>query len=138
MMLPMTSSAVSKSSLHVSRHAIARYQQRVDPAASDTEARIALTRFVMTGRHRPTPRWWMRDQVYAGAGVTFCYCATRPDMCAIIVDCTVVTVVSRGMYAASERPTHLRSVSRGRPATASERARWHWDRQITADLLDIA
>jgi hypothetical protein len=134
----MTSStAPSKPSLYISRHAIERYQQRVDPAASDAEARIALTGFVMTGRHRPTPRWWMRDHVRAGAGATFCYCATRPDACAIIVDYTVVTVVSRQMFA-SKRPTHLRSVSTGRPATASERARWRWDHQIPAELLEAA
>jgi hypothetical protein len=137
--MPMTSStSSSKPSLHISRHAIERYQQRVDPAVSDAEARIALTRFVMTGRHRPTPRWWMRDHVRAGAGVTFCYCANRADACAIIVDYTVVTVVSRQMFAASKRPTHLRPVSTCRPATASERARWRWDHQIPADLLDAA
>jgi hypothetical protein len=132
------SAAPSKPPLRLSRHAIERYRQRVDPAASDAAARVALIAFVMTGRHRPTPRWWMRDHVSAGAGVTFCYCATRPDACAIIAGSTVVTVVSRDMYAERERPTHLRSVSPGRPATASERARWRWNHQITPELLDAA
>src|SRR5262245_34020538 len=121
----------------ISLHAVERYQQRVDPAASRVEARLALTRFVALGRHRPMPRWWMRDYVRRGPGVTFCYFAERPDVWAIITEHTVVTVVSRSMFRTARRHSHIRPVEETRPSTtAVERARWRWDGQV--DELDEA
>src|SRR4051812_32555160 len=96
--------------LRISRHATERYQQRVDTGASDAEARLALASFVSTGRCRPTPRRWMRDYVRSGAGVRFCYCASRPEACAVIVEGTVVTVLCRAMFSSARRPYHLHSV----------------------------
>jgi hypothetical protein len=104
------------------------------------EARLALTRFVALGRHRPTPRWWMRDSVRCTPGVSFCYYAGQPEACAIVVDSTVVTVVTRSMFAAPSvaRRRQLRVVQVDRRPAAEDRARWRWNRELPERGLEAA
>jgi hypothetical protein len=134
----MTTTRTTTAALRISQHAVERYQQRVDTGASVAEARLALAHFVSAGRCRPTPRWWMRDHVRSGASVRFCYCASRSDACAVIVDGTVLTVLSRAMFAGTRRPTHIRAVPARLPPTAAERARWRWDGHTHDDLDEAA
>src|SRR4051812_22982136 len=51
-----------KSARHITIHAIERYQQRVCPAVSNQEARLAVLRLALSSRRRATPRAWMRDR----------------------------------------------------------------------------
>lgn len=112
----------------VSTHAIERYRERVDPAASPNEARVALHRFLCLGRNRPRPRHWMRGQRPA-PGLSFVYWSGCPDACLLVKEGAVVTVKTRGLFRTEPRPDHIRSVPRPQ---AKERP-WRWD-----DSLDQA
>ena len=121
---------------HISRHAIERYQQRVDPSASYLEAQLALTRFVTLGRHRPVPRWWMRGHVRTDPGVRFCYLSASPHLCAVLVEGVVVTVLTKSMFAASRRVSdHIRPAERvhRQPVNAADRARWRWNGETDSE-----
>jgi len=110
----------------LSAHAIERYRQRVDPAASRQEARAALDRIVSLGHRRSRPRHWMRGERIA-PGLRFVYWAGRPEVCLLLLDDVVVTVKTRELFRAE--PRHLRPLPRPR----REEARWRWD-----GLLDEA
>ena len=78
----------------LTRHAVERYRERVDPHASDPEAEAVLADLAARGRVRPTPRHWMRHTTKR-AGSRYLYCADRHDVCLVIVGDAVVTVHSR-------------------------------------------
>lgn len=122
----MNGHTTSLNAAAVALHAAERWMQRVDRGASLREANFALRRFVSLGRARPNPRHWMRGQVRQEPGTVFVYNAERPDVCAILIDGVVVTVLTRGLF--SQRPRHLAAApSLPRPASAAERARWRWN-----------
>lgn len=78
--------------LRISRHAVDRYRQRVaevDPA----EAVRRLNDLAQNSTHRPTPRHW--TDVEPGPGVLFLYPHADSDVCLIVKNDTVVTVLSR-------------------------------------------
>jgi hypothetical protein len=84
--------------LVVSSHAIARYQQRVRPAATRLEALAEIREIASKARVRSRPRWWTR---VAGErpGCRYLYCASRPDVCLVVRNGVVVTVFSRQVCA---------------------------------------
>jgi hypothetical protein len=115
-------------SLALSNHAVARYRERVAPSASMLEARLALARFVALGRVRATPRHWMREDVDPTPGIRFVYWSGRPDVCAIVRDNVVVTVVTRLLCRGVTSRSHLRLVPDRPPDLRPvESARWRWD-----------
>src|SRR4051794_33451574 len=81
--------------LRISRHAIERYQQRVEPGSSLLAARLRLGQMVALGRTRATPRHWMRGQVSLTPGLRFLYWAQRPNLCALVMNDVVITVLTR-------------------------------------------
>jgi hypothetical protein len=107
--------------VRVSAHACVRWCERVDPAASDREAWLALHDLVARGRHRPTPRHWTvaRPQ----PGLVFVYLAERPDVCALVCDGAVVTVLTRTLcrMTDSEEERVLRWPTRVRGTSARAR-----------------
>src|SRR5687767_4427885 len=113
--------------LRISDHAITRYRERVDRAASRLEARLALQRLASLGRVRAVPRHWMRrNGVEAQPGVTFIYCVHAAHVGLVVRDGVVLTILTRSLCA--RRSKHLRVVDRDRrPAAAEDRARWRWD-----------
>jgi hypothetical protein len=116
--------------LSLSTHAITRYRERVAPTASAHEARLALTRFVMLGRVRATPRHWMREDIDPAPGTRFVYWAGRPDVCAIVRGDVVVTVVTRSLCRGVTSRSHLRLVVPTRspdPRPVVDQRRWRWD-----------
>jgi hypothetical protein len=84
--------------LVVSSHAIARYQQRVRPAASRLETLAEIREIASRARARSRPRWWTR---VAGErpGCRYLYCASRPEVCLVVRGGVVVTVFSRQVCA---------------------------------------
>jgi hypothetical protein len=84
--------------LVVSSHAIARYQERVRPAATRLEALAEIREIASRARVRSRPRWWTR---VAGErpGYRYLYCASKPDVCLVVRNGVVVTVFSRRVCA---------------------------------------
>jgi hypothetical protein len=97
--------------VHITAHAIERYQERVDAHASWLSAHLAIRRLLSTGRSRPTPRHWMRRPVEPGT--TFVYNAWHPDVCVIVAGGTAVTVVTRELNRA--QPRRRASLAGARP-----------------------
>jgi hypothetical protein len=99
----------------ISAHAVERWQQRVDQAASPAVARRALNQFVRHGQARPTPRRWMKD-VRQTPGLRFVYCADRPGVCVLVMNNTALTVVTRTLCrpAAQLRRAQTRRREHGR------------------------
>src|SRR5438067_6148622 len=116
--------------VRVSYHAIERYRQRVAPGSSYVTARLRLEQIVALGRTRSTPRRWMRGQVSPTPGLRFLYWCQRPDICALLIDDVVLTVVTRAMFTGL-RTGEARPV--GRPRTL-ETSDWRWDGQVADDL----
>ncbi len=112
--------------LFLSTHAVARWQERVDPQISAVESRMALRRFVSLGRVRATPRHWMRDDVTPAPGLSFVYCADRPGVCALVRDGVVLTVLTRTLCHSVTSRRHLRLVQPV-PPLRDPVPRWRWN-----------
>jgi hypothetical protein len=82
----------------ITQHAIERYISRVEPWASRESARAGVERIVTCGHVRSTPRHWMRHRVGLTPGLRFVYWAEQPDVCALVLDGVVVTLVHRDLY----------------------------------------
>jgi hypothetical protein len=116
--------------LHISQHAVLRWQERVERDASWTAARLALGQFVSRGRIRPTPRHW--TDVDPSPGLRFLYCAERPNVCALVMGGTVITVLTRELSkkTAPHSARALRAIDHGRRAPSRRRPverAWQWD-----------
>jgi hypothetical protein len=118
-------------SLRISNHALERFRRRVLPRALATDARLE-PHVLSGGRSRPTRGWWVRGRVSCGPGVRFCYSQAR----AIVVDGTVVTVVSRATLKGRSRSDNPRLVLPGRTVTSEQRARGRCDGELPDD--DVA
>ena len=95
-----------KPGTYISRHAIDRYVERVDPCVSQAEARFALERIVRLGKARSVPRQWMRrNGVSPQLGVTFIYWAERPGICVVVRGAVVLTVLTRSRRRSRARRT---------------------------------
>lgn len=121
--------------VRLSAHAVQRWCERVDPGASQIEARLALGQLISRGRVRPTPRHW--TSASAAPGLTFVYWSQRSDVCALIVDGVVVTVLTRALC----RGTALhgtgalgatRTDPMGSPRHMKPVSAWRWDGRLDA------
>jgi len=111
-------------SLTITRHAIERWQERVDRTASANEARLCLIQLISLGRVRPNPRHW--TAVDPTPGTSFVYWARRPNVCAVLFNDAVVTVLTRALCRASaQRPRSPGDTPRLRLVT--EEPSWRWD-----------
>jgi hypothetical protein len=84
--------------LVISDHAVQRYRERVDPAATELNARLAMARIVTTGTVCPRPRRWTRVAGYR-AGTSYVYSAEAPGICVAVRDGMVRTIFSRRVCA---------------------------------------
>jgi hypothetical protein len=80
----------------VSLHAAQRWQERVDPMCSALQSYHRLVHFLSHGRRRPTPRHWTRVDPHCG--LSFVYWAGAPDVCALVRQGTVITIVTRALF----------------------------------------
>lgn len=116
----------------ISTHAVERYVQRVDGNASRQEARLAVTQIASLGRLRPVPRHWLRDHVPPSPGLLFVIWSERPDICLLVRENVVVTIITRAMCAPSAA-RHLAVVNCGGRRPAEETAQWRWNGMIEVD-----
>jgi hypothetical protein len=79
----------------ISRHAVERWQERVERGASPRDAHGALRDFLAGGRVRPTPRHW--TTAAPEPGLCFVYWARWPGVCALVREHTVVTILTRDL-----------------------------------------
>src|SRR4051812_43611084 len=90
--------------VRITYHAIMRWQQRVNPAASLSAAASEIERLVATGRSRPTPRSWMRGRA-GPPGTRFVYSAEFPGVAAIVKGRAVLTILTKELCGAPRRPS---------------------------------
>lgn len=83
----------------ITRHAIERYQQRVDARATAREAAIAISLILDRATVCARPRRWSRVIAQA-PGTRYLYSANRPGICLVVAGGAVVTVHSRSVCAA--------------------------------------
>jgi hypothetical protein len=91
--------------MRLSHHSIERFQQRVAPEASYLSAARQLSVLAGDATSRPWPRHW--TPVSPSPGTTFLYPHARPDLCLIVRERVVITVVDRASarrWAAAEPP----------------------------------
>ena len=81
----------------VTAHAINRYQERVEPAASRQEALRAIREILGHARSRSRPRLWTK--VNTRPGCRYLYSADHPGVCLVVRGRAVVTVFSRSSCA---------------------------------------
>jgi hypothetical protein len=89
--------ALGDSHIRISRHAINRYSERVDCTADRSVAFQAIAAALAAGTVRTTPRWWTTCRLAPGTRLV--YSAVSPDLCLIIKNGTVVTLVTRELCA---------------------------------------
>jgi hypothetical protein len=82
----------------ITRHAIERYQQRVDRSASKREAAIAISQILDKATARARPRRWGRV-IGQAPGSRYLYSADHPGICLVVAGGAVVTVHSRRVCA---------------------------------------
>lgn len=78
--------------MNLTRHAIKRFQERVEQLPAKEVARIIM-RAAARASVRPKPRWW--TPVAPSAGLLFLYPATLPGICLLVRERSVVTVLTR-------------------------------------------
>ena len=88
-------------SQRITQHAVQRFIERVDGAATPSGAADRIAAMLMTGRVRPNPRWWTGSR--PEPGTVFVYSATEPEACLLATRDAVVTVVSRDLCAVTRR-----------------------------------
>ena len=81
--------------MHLSFHAVQRFRERVEPGASIATAMRCLGELASDATRRSQPRHW--TPVRPAPGVSFVYPHARPDVCLIVRDDVVVTVVDRAL-----------------------------------------
>jgi len=89
--------ALGGSPIRISRHAIDHYSERVDRTAGRSVAGLAIADMLAAGTVRTTPRWWTTCRLEPG--IRLVYSAVNPDVCLIIKDAIVVTLVTRELCA---------------------------------------
>lgn len=90
--------ALNAQLVRISKHAVQRYQERVDPAAPAGVAAGAIRQILSTGSARTQPRHWTTCRVEPG--MRFVYAANRADVCLVLRDSTVVTILTVQVCAA--------------------------------------
>ena len=93
----------------ITRHAIDRYRERVDPSSVSPEAILAIGRILSSARTRSCPRRWCR-MVGTRPGSRYLFSAEFPGICLVVRGGTVVTVFSRRVCA--EWRTHDTRIGR--------------------------
>jgi hypothetical protein len=92
--------ALAGDQIRISQHAIQRYQERVDASSSVAGALGAMRQILTTGASRPRPRNWTTSRTEPG--MRWIYTADRRDICLVVRNSTVVTVLTVELCAQSQ------------------------------------
>lgn len=120
--------ALGNSPIRISRHAIDRYFGRVDPTADRSMALQAIAAMLTSGTVRMTPRWWTTCRLAPGTRLV--YAAVNPDVCLVVKDGTVVTLITRALCAPAHSQTGPHSGIKVLPNARSRR-------EFVDDVADI-
>lgn len=103
--------AVDPAGVVITSHAVQRYRERVEGVSS----RLAVRRIrslIATARWRSRPLPW--TSIVLHPGIVYGYAAGRPDVCLLMRNDAVVTVLTRAMFCdlprqrrAAQSTTHL-------------------------------
>jgi hypothetical protein len=111
---------LGNSPVRISSHAIDRYRDRVDLKADRRSAFAAIGAMLAAGTVRTTPHWWTTCRLEPDTRLV--YSAVNPDVCLIIKNGTVVTLVTRALCAPSRSVTPARRLGiRSDPYARSNR-----------------
>lgn len=100
----------------ISAHALSRYRERVDSTVSQRAAIRSMLQIWETAKPRSKTPKWMRDAGIKRRGDSrHVYSADHPDVCLIVRDGVVVTVLSRQSCAESRRNAARHHWPTGRP-----------------------
>ncbi len=111
--------ALGNSPIRISRHAIDRYLGRVDRTADRSMAFQAIAAMLASGTVRTTPRWWMTCRLAPGTRLV--YSAVNPDVCLIVNEGTVVTLITRALCAPTRSLTEPHRSVKAEPHARSHR-----------------
>ena len=115
--------------IRITTHALDRFQERMNRGASRQDAFAAMRELLAYGLVRTSPRWWTSGRVEAGT--RYVYSDLDPDVCLVVVDDAVATVLTRQLCLP---PTP----KAGRPRRGSRRRPQAYSRQWDVDsLLDL-
>lgn len=89
-------------SLRIADHAVLRFQERVDPAASTVAARTAIQQIALLGKASSRPRHWMCD-TRSTPGTIYIYWQQRPGVALLVRNGCVVTVYTRKLTRGAAR-----------------------------------
>ena len=87
----------------VTRHAVERYCERVEPSYTMNEAFQAIRESVSRGRAKANPRHWMRSARRRDPGTRYVYDANRSDICLLVRNDFVLTIYTRDMFKNAKR-----------------------------------
>jgi hypothetical protein len=99
-------------SLRVADHAVLRFRERVDPAASPVGARTAIQQIARLGKASSRPRHWMCD-TRSTPGTVYIYWQQWPGVALLVRDGCVVTVCTRKLTRGAARRHRERSREAG-------------------------
>ena len=94
--------ALDPTTLLITDHAVQRYRERVERVPRWLALR-RIRAMIRTASWASRPRSWMT--VVLHPGTVYGYGAARPDVCLLVRDAAVVTVLSRRFLAAGGAPT---------------------------------
>lgn len=104
--------------VRITTHAVERYRERVDSGVTRTEAAGRIHRILADGIERDRPRAWM-EQIQEHPGTTFVYCPIDAEVCLVVRDGTVLTVLTRELC--DDRPPARRPQRSGRQVRVARR-----------------
>lgn len=128
--------------IRITSHAIDRFQERMSPGASRQAAFGGIRELLGYGMVRTTPRWWT-TRARAGVGVRFVYSDLDPDVCLVVEDDAVATVLTRDLCQ-PPRLTLVPRPPRSRPRPRAYSRRWDVEsvlatyEPLPADLAEVA
>ena len=118
-----TSHGIGTSAPALTWHSLQRWQERVEPGSTTSEARQGLGEFVAHSHLRSTQRHW--TDVEPTPGLAFLYWSVRPDVCGLVLGGVVVTVLARRRERTALRDLRIPSHNVGTAHERMESLGWH-------------